>query len=63
MDSEPEPLVSCGMCGHKLETFTVKIPFTELEDIVLVNCRRCERMIYARRESRIVQAAQWKASA
>ncbi|HYU99884.1 MAG TPA: hypothetical protein VE977_13735 [Pyrinomonadaceae bacterium] len=57
-----EPPVSCAMCGNKLETFTVKLPFTALEDIVLVNCRRCERMIYARRESRVIEEAKWKAA-
>lgn len=61
--SSDEPAVSCAMCGHKLETFTVRIPFTKTDDILLVNCRRCERMIYARPVSRFMEEARWKGAA
>ena len=56
-------LFSCALCGNKLETFTERIPFTDLEDVVLVRCQRCKNLIYARKESRIVESARWKATA
>ena len=59
MDGEP-PVVKCAFCFQALDTFEIRIPFTAEEDIVFVNCARCERMIYARPVSRLVEAARWK---
>lgn len=58
-----EPDVKCAMCYRELRTFEARIPFTAAEDIVFVNCAWCERMIYARRESRVIESARWRATA
>ena len=62
MPDDP-PSVKCAQCLGALETFEEIIPFTDLEDVVIVRCKRCKSMIYARRESRMVQRAKWKGTA
>lgn len=51
-----KPSVKCAMCGMTDEPLEVRLTLTETEDCVIVNCRRCGRMIYARRESKQAEA-------
>lgn len=60
---DDDPPVKCAYCLNVLQTFETRIPFTATEDIVMVNCWLCKRMIYARKESRMIEEAKWKGAA
>lgn len=50
--------VTCSQC-QKAVTYEVREALNKLEDIVLVYCKACNLLIYARRENKIYEV-KWK---